>query len=169
MISTGSGHFGLQLVAALMMCAIGLYLAGWFPKFAYLERIGIPIWKQLEPLGRHLLPVRSPLQALSYGIIWGWLPCGLVYSALLLTITAGGAMEGGIFMLAFGLGTLPSVVGVGIVTEKVVRLTREPRIRQIAGLTLIMFALIGLLFADQLQKAIPQSDQIALECTDEQL
>ena len=169
LLTPEAGHFGLQLIAALMMCAIGLYLAGWFPKFAYIERIGIPIWKRLEPLGRKLLPVKSPLQAMFYGLVWGWLPCGLVYSALLLTITAGGPIEGGLFMLSFGLGTMPAVVGVGIVAEKVLRLSRLPRIRQIAGVSLILLALVGVLFADQLHKMIPFSDQVAMECTDEQL
>lgn len=162
------GHFSLQVIAALLMCAVGLYLAGWFPKFAYIERIGIPIWKRLEPLGRRLLPVNSPMQAMIYGLIWGWLPCGLVYSALLLTITAGGATEGGLFMLAFGLGTLPAVMGVGILTEKVLQLRRLPHIRQLGGVILIVLALVGLLFADQIHKAIPYSDQTAMECTNEQ-
>lgn len=168
LLTPETGHFGLQLIAALMMCAVGLYLAGWFPKFAYIERIGIPIWKRLEPLGRKLLPVQSPLQAMLYGLVWGWLPCGLVYSALLLTITAGGPIEGGLFMFSFGLGTLPAVVGVGIVAEKVLRLSRMPRVRQIAGVSLILLALVGVLFADQLHEMILFSDQVAMECTDEQ-
>ena len=168
-LSPETGYLLLQSTAAILMVSVGLYIAGWFPKYAYIERIGLPVWRWLEPIGRRLLPVSTPFQALLYGLVWGWLPCGLVYSALLLTVTAGDAVQGGLYMLAFGLGTLPAILGVGIFTEKVVRFTRRPRIRQLAGLTLIALALAGLLFADQLHQLLPQSDQQPLMCNDEQL
>ena len=169
-LSPDYGYRLLQIAAALLMSAIGLYLAGWFPKFALIERLGGPIWQRLEPLGRRLLPVNSPLQALFYGLIWGWLPCGLVYSALLMTLTAGGPQQGALFMLAFGIGTLPAVMGIGMVTQKVVHLTRLPRVRQVAGISLIALALIGLLFADQLHRLMPlSSKQQAIQCNDERI
>lgn len=134
-------HLTLQIVAALLLAGIGLYLAGWFPRFALIERIGAPVWRKLEPLGRKLLPVRTPGGALLYGVIWGWLPCGLVYTTLLLTLAAPGPRQGALFMLAFGLGTLPAVASAGILTGWVTRLTRLPYLRPVVGSLLIAMAI----------------------------
>jgi len=168
---TVSPHFGylfLQYIAALVMVSVGLYIAGWFPKYAYIERLAAPIWRFMEPFGRRLLPVSSPFQAFAYGMIWGWLPCGLVYSALLLTITSSGPLEGGLFMLAFGVGTLPAIMGIALVAEKIVRYARNPTIRMLAGLFLIMLGLTGLLFAEQLHQFSPFMSTSDMECTSEQ-
>ncbi len=163
-LSPSGGYFVIQLLAAVLMIGIGLYLAGWFPRFAHIERIGLPLWRLLEPIGRRLLPPKNPLQALLYGAIWGWLPCGLVYSALLLSLAApGGATGGALFMVAFGLGTLPAVLGVGMLSGQLA-LTRRPWARRIAGLALIALALAGLIFAEQLHGLLPQPLQNQEQC-----
>ncbi|HID44964.1 MAG TPA: sulfite exporter TauE/SafE family protein [Chromatiaceae bacterium] len=144
-ISPQYGHTILLLMATILMIAVGLYLAGWFPAFAHIEKAGAPIWRKLEPIGRKLLPVSTPWQALLYGLIWGWLPCGLVYSALFIAIGQGGMMQGGLFMLLFGTGTLPAVMATGIFAEHVMRFSRNPKLRMIAGILLIVFALTGLI------------------------
>ncbi len=163
-LSPSGGYFVMQLLAAVLMVCIGLYLAGWFPRFAHIERIGIPLWRRLEPFGRRLLPPRSPLQALLYGAIWGWLPCGLVYSALLLSLAApGGAGGGALFMLGFGLGTLPAVVGVGMLSGQLA-LTRRPWPRRIAGMMLIALAVAGIAFSEQLHGLLPQPLQEQEQC-----
>ena len=143
-ISPQHGHAILLLISTLFMVSVGLYLAGWFPKLAYIERIGVPVWKKIEPLGRKLLPVKSPIQALFYGMIWGWLPCGLVYSALLIAIAQGQALQGGLFLFIFGLGTLPSLLGSGFFAGKLLKVAHNQKIRTYAGLLLIILALIGL-------------------------
>ncbi len=143
-ISPQSGHQALLLIATGLMVAVGFYLAGWFPKLAYMERLGAPVWQRLEPLGRKLLPVKSPLQALLYGMIWGWLPCGLVYSALFIALAHGNYLAGGVFMFLFGLGTLPAVIGTGIFADQLLRWARNPQIRMYAGIILVLLALWGL-------------------------
>ena len=87
------GHLMLQLFAAVLMIGIGLYLAGWFPAFAKIEHLGKPIWKKLEPISQKLIPVKSPSHAFLFGMVWGWLPCGLVYTALIWSATASSAKE----------------------------------------------------------------------------
>ncbi len=170
LLSPVGGYHALQIAAALLVTGAGLYLAGWFPKFALMERIGVPLWRRLEPLGRKLLPVRGISNAFVYGLIWGWLPCGLVYSALLLTVTADGPAAGAAFMAAFGLGTLPAVTGTGMLVNRLARLTRRPYLRQAAGVVLIALALVGLFFADELHRANPlMTEEEALQCTDERL
>jgi len=147
MASTGfdQGHAILRAIGVAMMIAIGLYLAGWLPQLATVEKIGVPIWKKLEPLGRKLLPVASLPKALAYGLIWGWLPCGLVYFVLLWALTAGNAVQGAFTMLAFGLGTLPTLLATGFMTSWLTRFARSPTARQLVGLLIVAMA-IGSLF-----------------------
>jgi len=139
------GHAILRLIGITMMVAIGLYLTGWLPQLASIEKIGIPIWKSLEPIGRKLVPVASLPKALAYGLIWGWLPCGLVYFVLIWALTAGDAIHGALTMLAFGLGTLPTLITAGFMTSWITRFAHSRRARQVVGLLIIAMA-IGSLF-----------------------
>ena len=142
-LGEGQGHRILQIIAAAIMAGAGLYLAGWFPRFAYLERIGARLWRKIEPIGRHLIPVTNLSQAFLFGMVWGWLPCGLVYSALALAATSGDPGRGALTMAAFGAGTLPAVMGVGIMTNWMTKLARMRRFRQFAGLILILLAVLA--------------------------
>jgi len=144
-LSPEYGHRILLLVASLLMMAVGLYLAGWFPALAHIEKMGGPVWRKLEPLGRRLMPVSRYWQAFLYGMIWGWLPCGLVYSALFIALAQGTFASGMLFMLLFGLGTLPAILLVGAFAERVMCFARNPRMRMSAGLLLILFALASLM------------------------
>ena len=146
------GHAVLRGLGVAMMIAIGLYLAGWVPQLAVIEKIGIPVWRKLEPLGRRLLPVATLPKALAYGIIWGWLPCGLVYFVLVWALTAGDAVEGALTMLAFGIGTLPTLLATGFMTSWLTRFARSSTARQVVGLVIIALA-IGSLF-------LPMGDQV---------
>jgi sulfite exporter TauE/SafE len=139
----GQAHRLLQVVSAAIMTGAGLYLAGWFPRFAYIEKLGTRFWKLIEPFGRKLIPVRTRIQALLFGMIWGWLPCGLIYTALALAATTGNIVHSAITMFAFGLGTLPAVMGVGIMTPLLTRLSRAQRFKRIVGVLFIVFALLA--------------------------
>ncbi len=141
--SQGHGHRVLQLLSALIMAGAGLYIAGWFARFAYVEKIGIWFWKKIEPFGRSLMPIKTRFHALLFGMIWGWLPCGLVYSALAVSATAGDSLKSSFTMLAFGLGTLPAVMGVGIMTSILTKLSRMNHFKQLVGLFMIILALLA--------------------------
>lgn len=140
---SGEGHRILQLLSACFMAGAGLYITGWFPRFAYIEKPGRFFWRHLEPLGRRLIPVRNLPQAFVFGMIWGWLPCGLVYAAVAIAATTGDVVRSTLTMLAFGIGTLPAVMGLGIMTSMVARLSRMRRFRQIAGISLLILAVIA--------------------------
>jgi len=142
-LEEGHGHRILQIVSALIMAGAGLHIAGWFPRFAYIEKAGGLIWKRIEPYGRRLIPVETLPKAFVFGMIWGWLPCGLVYAALALAATTGDVVRSTFTMLAFGVGTLPAVMGVGIMTSLMVRLSNMKKFRQAAGVTLIALALLA--------------------------
>lgn len=145
-LSPATGHTLLRLMAAAVLLVIGLYLAGWLPMLALLERVGRPVWQRLEPHGRRLLPVRSPFHAVLFGAVWGWLPCGLVYSTLIWAASSGSAAHGALLMLAFGLGTLPTVLTAGILTSWVARIRSLPHLRRGAGVALVAVALATVVY-----------------------
>ncbi len=144
-VGLNQGHHILQYIGVSMMVAVGLYLAGWLPQLATVEKIGVPLWKRLEPFGRRLLPVSSPFKALAYGMIWGWLPCGMVYFVLIWALSTGSAIQGASIMLVFGLGTLPTLLAAGFMTSWIKNFASNPRARDVAGLLIIAMA-IGSLF-----------------------
>ena len=134
------GHSLLRGFSALWIALIGLHLAGWFPAFARIERLGAPLWQRLEPRARRLLPIRRPLTAFGFGLLWGWLPCGLVYSTLIWSIGMGGPLDAALAMLAFGAGTLPATLATGLFTGWTSRFTADPRLRPLVGLLLLALA-----------------------------
>ncbi len=130
----------MRLVGAGFLVAVGLYIAGWFPRFVRVESLGQPVWRRLDPLARRLLPVRSLPQAFSFGLVWGWLPCGLVYSALIYSLSTGSLGQGMAVMGFFGLGTIPALLVVGLMAERVSQVMRKPGVRQVAGVLIVAMA-----------------------------
>jgi hypothetical protein len=137
----GLRHF-LQIFAALFMVALGLYLAGIWQGVAKVENAGRVLWRRIEPLGRRFMPVNSPSKALPLGFIWGWLPCGLVYSVLIWTLSAGSVAKGALLMLAFGLGTLPNLLLMGAAAAKLAKFTRNQTVKRAAGLLVVGLGLL---------------------------
>jgi sulfite exporter TauE/SafE len=135
---------GLRIAAALALVGIGLYLGGWMSRLASLERLGVPLWRRLEPLGRRLLPVRSLFRAALLGVVWGWLPCGLVYGMLIGSPAQGGAMAGAFYMGLFGAGTLPVLLAAGLLAGRLYRLAQDRRFQAVAGATTILTGLLTL-------------------------
>ena len=133
-----------RLIAALTVIVVGLHVGGWWPRLAVVEGLGAPLWRRLEPLGRNLIPIRSPLQALLYGTIWGCLPCGLVYWALLISATAPHATQSMLFMLAFGVATLPTVLATGMLAGWIRQLRGLRHSRAIAGGLLVLMGVAAL-------------------------
>ena len=114
----------------------------------WLERAGGGLWQRLQPRFGRLLPIRDFRGALAAGAIWGWLPCGLVYSVLVTALASGGAISGALLMLAFGLGTLPNLLAMGWAAERLRALAANRTVKLIAGLTVAglgVWGLIGLI------------------------
>lgn len=129
----------LRLFAGFMMIAMGLYLGGWWRGLVYLEKLGGYLWKYLQPAGNRLMPVSKPWQALLLGALWGWLPCGLVYSTLTLSISAANWQYSSLVMLSFGLGTMPVMLLTGAFAHQVKDWTQKRSVRNIAALLVIAF------------------------------
>jgi uncharacterized protein len=135
---------GLYLLASLMLVAMGLYLIGMTGSLAWLERAGQRIWRRIQPLTARFLPVQGVAQALPLGLLWGWLPCGLVYSALVSALATGSALRGAGVMLAFGLGTLPNLLLAGYVFVRFRSVAQARAVRLLSGLLVLGFGLVGL-------------------------
>jgi len=130
--------------AGVFMILLGLYLGGWWSGLIRIEKLGGPVWRAIEPLAKKLLPIRHPGQALVLGLAWGWVPCGLVYSVLIWSVSSGGVWEGAGLMLAFGLGTLPNLLAMGFVATALARWSRDIRVRRLAGALVILFGCYAL-------------------------
>lgn len=131
-------------LAGVFMVLLGLYLGGWWNLLAGVEKAGGVLWRRIEPLGRGLLPVRRVGHALALGALWGWLPCGLVYSVLVWSVSSGGALQGAGLMLAFGLGTLPNLLLMGAAASRLQGFVRRPWVRRLAGGAIVAFGLLQL-------------------------
>lgn len=128
-----------KLVAAAFMIALGLYLADWWRGMALLEKLGFKLWRRIQPLGKRLFPIRNLPQAYLLGLLWGWLPCGLVYAVVAWSLTTGNAYQGALLMLGFGLGTLPAMLIAGKAFTHFKHWVRSPLIRTTAGIMIIGF------------------------------
>lgn len=135
---------GLYLFASLMLIAMGLYLLGITQFLTPLERGGQALWRRIQPLTRRFLPVSGIAQALPLGLLWGWLPCGLVYSALTTALASGSAGQGALLMLAFGLGTLPNLLLAGLLLARFRRFAQARATRVVSGLLVLAYGIIGL-------------------------
>lgn len=141
-VDPAAWRLGSGLFATAVLVLVGLYLTGWVPWVRQVDRLGTGLWRRVEPLGRRLLGVRSMPSALVSGMVWGLLPCGLVYYALLLTLPLAHPVHGASFMLAFGLGTLPGLLTAGVFSGWLARVARRPVTRGFAGLSLAGLAVV---------------------------
>ncbi|MCX7897733.1 MAG: sulfite exporter TauE/SafE family protein [Rhodocyclaceae bacterium] len=134
----------LQFLASSMLIAMGVYLCGATASLAWLEKLGQRLWHMLQPLTKRFLPVQGVRQALPLGMLWGWLPCGLVYGALTVAMTQGSAGRGALAMLAFGLGTLPHLLLMGMLAQRARRFLQARALRCAAGALIMAFGMAGL-------------------------
>ena len=132
------------MIAGFFMVALGVYIAGWSQALLVFERWGGRLWKRIEPFGRRFLPIDNPWQAFGLGLIWGWLPCGMVYAALAWSLTSADPVRGGALMLAFGLGTLPMLLAMGSAARGLTWVAQQSPIRQLAGVIIIGFGIYTL-------------------------
>ena len=140
-------QLALYVAANLMMVALGLYLTGISGALAFTERAGQWLWRRIQPATRRFLPVRGPAQAFPLGLLWGWLPCGLVYSVLAMALLTGSATRGAATLLAFGLGTLPNLMLAGLLLARFRSVIQGRALRLGAGLLVLGFGVYGLLNA----------------------
>ncbi|MFC2502866.1 MAG: sulfite exporter TauE/SafE family protein [Cardiobacterium sp.] len=135
----------LRLASALVMFAIGLQIALGINLLRRLERYGSRLWQPLAGFVQTLLPVRTGSDALLLGFLWGLLPCGLIYSALALAVVSGNPLHAALVMLAFGAGTLPAMLLLGVFSGTLVQSFTRDSSRIFLGTLVMVTALWTLL------------------------
>lgn len=140
-VANSPGAMLLRVLAALLLICMGLYLAGWWSGLTRIEGLGRGLWRFIQPLASRMLPVSNLPRALLLGALWGWLPCGLVYSTLLWAASQGNALSSALLMLAFGIGTWPVLLATGLAAERTTALLRQRGVRIAGGVLVIVFGL----------------------------
>jgi len=131
----------LRIVAAILMLLLALYISRLWFGLLVLEKMGQGVWQYIKPIAQYFLPLKHPIFALPLGFLWGWLPCGLVYSTLSWAASSGSTENGAIIMLGFGIGTLPAMLTVGALTQQLKVTLNHRYFRNVSALLLSMFAL----------------------------
>lgn len=131
----------LRIIAAILMITLGLYVGRWWFGLLWLEKLGQKLWPWIAPYAKVLLPLKQPWHALPFGFMWGWLPCGLVYSMLTWSAVAGSFSQGALIMLAFGFGTLPAMLASGWGITRITHWQNNQLFRQCAALMLILYGI----------------------------
>lgn len=131
----------LRIFSGLILIAMGLYLAGWWLGVTRLEKVGHSLWQRIQPKASAMLTVTSPIKAITVGFIWGWLPCGLVYSTLVWSAASTSVIQSTMLMCAFGLGTLPMLLLTGVTARQVQSFLQKRQVRSAAGILVMLFGL----------------------------
>lgn len=133
----------LRVLSAGMIVLLGFYLMGIGRILQRLEQVGKILWQKISPVMKRILPVDHPLKAFSLGMLWGWLPCGLIYSTLTVALSSGTAATGALAMLAFGMGTMPAMLLTGSALSVMQRWLKKAIVRKTIGFTMIVFGLLA--------------------------
>lgn len=134
----------LRVLSGVLLVAMGLYLGDWWKLLTLLERLGSGLWRRVSPLGQRFLPPRNPQMAFLLGAVWGWLPCGLVYSMLAFAATQPSPASAALVMASFGLGTVPAVLAGGLASESVRRWVTLRWLRRLFAVMFIVYGLVTL-------------------------
>lgn len=131
----------LKTLSGVLLIAMALYISRVWLGLTYLERIGKLIWNLISPFTKHLMPVTNIKQAVLLGSIWGWLPCGLVYTSLGYALSLGDTLMSAAFMFTFGVGTLPATVFAGSASLSLKSFLNQKSVRNISAL---LFLIMGI-------------------------
>ncbi|WP_246034037.1 sulfite exporter TauE/SafE family protein [Thalassotalea mangrovi] len=134
----------LQVIAAIFLIFLGLYIGQWLFLLNRVEAVGKLLWQRIQPLSKRFIPVNSGYQALALGAIWGWLPCGLVYSTLTWSLASGSWHQGGLIMLAFGIGTLPALLTLSAGFNWFTQNLKNTWVKKVSGLLLLTYGFYSL-------------------------
>lgn len=141
-----------RIVLGAVLVLIGLAMLG-LPLFNQLEKVGMRFWQSLAPIRKKVFPIDSFGKALFAGLLWGFLPCGLVYGALMMAIAGNNITTGAALMFVFGLGTMPMLIA----TQKTVGMLQSNikhfRLRQINGVIMLLSGL-AVIFIPMAMKAM---------------
>ena len=94
----------LRTLMGVLLILTGVAL--WLKSKALVIKFELPFWASASRKLSQLQQRNAPLAQWYKGLLWGLLPCGLLYGMLLIAATTGTAWRGAVFMFFFGLGTV---------------------------------------------------------------
>ncbi|MBV2129725.1 sulfite exporter TauE/SafE family protein [Arsukibacterium indicum] len=147
MALAGISLIWLRLIAGLLLLLMALYIARLWFGLTVLERGGQRLWALIRPLSQQIMPLDTLPKAYLYGLCWGWLPCGLVYSTLGWSLASGSAIQGALIMLFFGLGTLPALLTFGSLASTLSKFKNRPAVRYSAAGILAIYGVYTIFLA----------------------
>lgn len=136
---------GTRLLSGVVIILVGLKVAFDIRILNAIEKMGGALWSKIAPAAKGLVPVTSLPRALGLGLLWGWLPCGLVYSVLLIAATSAEPVSGASIMVAFGVGTMPAMIMTGLGAAKLAQLMQSRGTRMGLGLLIVALGLLTVL------------------------
>lgn len=139
----------LRLISGIFLVLLGLYIGGWLMWIAHIERLGKGIWRFLSPLSKRVIPVNSVKKSFVLGLIWGWLPCGLVYSTLTWALASHSLLDGAAIMFFFGLGTLPALFTLSFGLLNVRMLLINATFKRTMAFMLVLYGFYTISFASR--------------------
>lgn len=131
--------YGLRSIAGILLIFMGLYIARWLLWLTRLEQLGEYVWNPIKPMVAPLVRSQDNASAIKLGMLWGFLPCGLIYSTLTWVGANQEPLMGGIAMLFFGLGTLPAMLTSSFAAKALLSIMQKKWIKQASGLLLITY------------------------------
>lgn len=134
----------LKILSGILLIIMALYMSHIWMGLRYLEKVGKLLWNKISPLTRRLLPVTNAKRALLLGSLWGWLPCGLVYTSLGYALSLGDSLSSASFMLMFGLGTLPATLLAGGASLTLKHFLNHKLVRLISALVFLLMGIFTL-------------------------
>lgn len=138
---TGGNILYLQFVAALLMLGVGLHIAGLNSWVLKTEKLGVLVQRFVTPIKQKVMPINSVARCLIYGLLWGLLPCGMVYTALAMSMVAESTLSAALIMFCFGIGTLPTLVGLTAFNSKLNGIFSKTSVRFALGVIVILLAI----------------------------
>ena len=130
----------LRILTAVMILLIGLKFLFDFRGIEFIERGGAGLWKKIMPFAMKAGGRQDALGRLLLGACWGFIPCGLVYTVLMTAASTANPVSGALTMLAFGSGTLPSMLGLTVAAPALSSFLEDRTVRRLIGFALVILA-----------------------------
>jgi sulfite exporter TauE/SafE len=137
----------LLFAMGVSLILLAAYVGGVAPWVRGVERAGAAVWRHIGPRARAFLPARTPARAFGLGLVFGWVPCGMVYVALIAALTTADPLHGGLVMAAFGLGTLPNLLAISAWFRFVAAAAKGRLARVLVAAVIAAMGLFGMLQA----------------------
>ena len=134
------GSSVLYIAVNVLLIFAGLHLVGLRTPLQWLERLGAPLWRRIAPVAARAFNAN----AFAGGLLWGLIPCGLVYGALGAAALAGSPARGAAAMASFGLGTLPWLLAAGVAAARLRGWIQRRPVRAATGSLVAAYGAWGL-------------------------